>query len=89
MADPAAHSYPFAYTAGDLRDLSSLTTIMNASGRLVAWVEGFVAGAAADTLLLLKDLNAGILGSVAYPISIWDQLLASTRNDREPARFGL
>lgn len=68
LIDPAAHRYPFAYTADDFRDLGGLATTMAISDRLAAWVAGFVAGPTTDTLSLLKDLNAGILGSVAYRV---------------------
>lgn len=38
------------------------------SDRLAEWIAGFVAGLTTDTLSLLKDLNAGILGSVTYRV---------------------
>src|SRR5690606_22429696 len=37
-------------------------------GRMGEWARAFVRGASTDTLSLLKDLNAGILDSVAYRV---------------------
>jgi transglutaminase-like putative cysteine protease len=68
LIDPTAHRYPFAYTVDDVRDLGRLATTDGVSDRLAVWVSGFVAGPTTDTLSLLKDLNAGILGSVAYRV---------------------
>src|SRR5690606_27519521 len=37
-------------------------------GRMGEWARAFVRSASTNTLSLLKDLNAGILGSVAYRV---------------------
>lgn len=63
--DPHAHSYPFGYDEDDLIDLGALRT-GDGEPAVAAWVAGFVAGNPTDTLALLKDINAGVLGSVAY-----------------------
>lgn len=65
---PEAHSFPFEYSPDDLADLGTLRIPEHgeAEGRMGAWTRAFVRGATTDTLSLLKDLNAGILGSVAY-----------------------
>lgn len=67
---PEAHSYPFAYSSDDLADLGALRLPEHGDpeGRLEAWARAFVLGASTDTLSLLKDLNAGILGLVEYRI---------------------
>jgi transglutaminase-like putative cysteine protease len=66
LIDPAAHRYPFTYSRDDVHDLASLATTGGISDRLAAWSAGFEAGPTTDTLSLLKDLNAGILGSMRY-----------------------
>lgn len=65
---PHAHSFPFAYSSDELADLGALRIPEHGDpeGRMKAWARTFVRGAPTDTLSLLKDLNAGILGSVAY-----------------------
>lgn len=65
-----AHSFPFAYSPDDLTDLGPLCVPQHndPEGGLGAWVRAFVRGAPTDTLSLLKDLNAGILDSVAYRV---------------------
>jgi transglutaminase-like putative cysteine protease len=67
---PEAHNFPFAYSSDDLTDLGALRIPghPDPAGRLKAWTRAFVRGASTDTLSLLKDLNAGILGPVAYRI---------------------
>lgn len=67
---PEAHSFPFEYSPDDLADLGTLRIPEHGDpdGRMGAWAQAFVRGATTDTLSLLKDLNAGILGSVAYRV---------------------
>lgn len=67
---PEAHSFPFAYSPEDMADLGALRIPEHGDPerRMEAWVRAFVRGATTDTLSLLKDLNAGILGSVTYRI---------------------
>ena len=67
---PEAHSFPFEYSSDDLADLGTLRVPEHgdAEGRLETWARAFVLGTPTDTLSLLKDLNAGILGPVAYRI---------------------
>ena len=67
---PEAHSFPFAYSPDDMADLGALRIPGHGDpeGRMEAWARAFVRGATTDTLSLLKDLNAGILGSVAYRV---------------------
>jgi transglutaminase-like putative cysteine protease len=65
---PDAHAYPFAYSAEDITDLGALRTpqLPDPDGALGAWARGFVYATPTDTLSLLKDLNAGIVGPIAY-----------------------
>ena len=67
---PEAHSFPFQYSPDDIADLGALRVPEHGDpdGRLEAWARAFVRGTSTDTLSLLKDLNAGILGSVAYRV---------------------
>ena len=66
---PEVHSFPFQYSPEDIADLGALRIPEHdPEGRLEAWARAFVRGALTDTLSLLKDLNAGILGSVAYRV---------------------
>lgn len=67
---PEAHSFPFTYSSDDIADLGALRIPEHGDpeGRMGAWARAFVSGASTDTLSLLKDLNAGILGSVAYRV---------------------
>lgn len=67
---PEAHSFPFEYSPDELADLGALCIPEHndPEGRMGAWTRAFVRGATTDTLSLLKDLNAGILGSVAYRV---------------------
>jgi len=67
---PEAHQYPFAYSSDDLAALGALRTPEHSDpeGKLEAWTRAFVRGPRTDTLSLLKDLNVGILGPVAYRI---------------------
>jgi transglutaminase-like putative cysteine protease len=67
LIDPEAHAYPFAYAEDDLADLGALRWAdEDPAGQVRAWAWGFVLGPVTDTLSLLKDINAGILGTVAY-----------------------
>ena len=65
---PDAHLFPFAYSSDDVGDLGILRVpdYEDPRGSMEEWARGFVSGSQTDTLSLLKDLNAGILGSVAY-----------------------
>jgi transglutaminase-like putative cysteine protease len=66
--EPVAHSFPFQYSPDEMADLGSLRIPQDgdADGRMEAWARAFVEGSQTDTLSLLKDLNAGILGSISY-----------------------
>lgn len=68
--DPVAHAYPFAYSPDDVVDLGPLLRPEqeDPQGELAGWARGFVLGNGTDTLSLLKDLNAGILGPVGYRV---------------------
>jgi transglutaminase-like putative cysteine protease len=63
-----AVSYPFSYSAAEQADLGALLSLQypDSTGRLSAWVAGFVRSNPTDTLSLLKDLNAGVPASVCY-----------------------
>lgn len=63
-----AHSYPFAYTLDEQIDLGALLNPQYADidDQLKTWADEFVLGDRTDTLSLLKDLNAGILGWISY-----------------------
>lgn len=65
---PGAHSYPFRYSDGEITDLGALLHPQHpdATGELAAWARRFVLGSSTDTLSLLKDINLGIAGSLAY-----------------------
>jgi transglutaminase-like putative cysteine protease len=65
---PGAHSYPFAYSQADILDLGGLLQPQHAEGdgRLQRWAQAFIYSSPTDTLSLLKDINSGILGAVAY-----------------------
>lgn len=64
---PHAHSFPFAYSPADLLDLGALLVSQAGVGGTVAeWARRFVYSAPTDTLSLLKDLNTGVLSSIAY-----------------------
>jgi len=71
VIDPAAHGYPFAYTLDDIVDLGALAQpdwLTSGAEAVGAWARGFVLGPQTDTLSLLKDLNAGMLDSIAYRV---------------------
>jgi transglutaminase-like putative cysteine protease len=60
--------YPFRYSDNDLIDLGALARpqYVDATGRLAAWVEGFVMQRPTDTLSLLKDISNGVTARIAY-----------------------
>jgi len=67
---PGAHAFPFAYSAQEIADLGALRAAAPAGPHdaVGSWARGFVMGPPTDTLSLLKDINAGILGAVAYRV---------------------
>ena len=64
----SAISYPFRYSDGDWTDLGALTVQQypDPAGQLRDWVRAFVRSTPTDTLALLKDLSAGVSGSIRY-----------------------
>jgi transglutaminase-like putative cysteine protease len=62
--------YPFPYADDERTDLGSLTLnqYLDPEGRLRAWARGFVLSDPTDTLSLLKDVNHGVWGRIAYEI---------------------
>lgn len=62
---PRAQAYPYEYSADELIDLGALTRSDGGPG-VRLWAQGFIRNRPTDTLSLLKDLNAGVLASVAY-----------------------
>jgi transglutaminase-like putative cysteine protease len=60
--------YPFQYSADEWTDLGALTIqqYLDSTGRLPNWARAFVRGNPTDTLALLKDLSAGVAGSIRY-----------------------
>lgn len=67
---PEAHDFPFAYSSDELTDLGALRIPEHPDpeGRMEAWTRAFIRSTRTDTLSLLKDLNAGILGPITYRI---------------------
>lgn len=64
-----ALSYPFAYAPEEIIDLGAMRTPRaDPTGAVAAWAKSLPLGATTDTLSLLKDLNASILGLVAYRV---------------------
>ncbi len=62
-----AHSYPFAYSPDDLTDIGAfLRPAPRIQESVASWSKRFVRSNPTDTLSLLKDINSGILGNVAY-----------------------
>ena len=63
-----AHFFPFDYSEDDLTDMGALRVpeYADPDGKLQAWARAFIHSAPTDTLSLLKDVNAGILGPVTY-----------------------
>jgi transglutaminase-like putative cysteine protease len=71
IVHPDAHRYPFAYSLDDIVDLGALAQpdwLTPGADAIGAWARGFVLGPQTDTLSLLKDLNGGILDSIAYRV---------------------
>jgi transglutaminase-like putative cysteine protease len=64
----SAISYPFLYADDEWTDLGALAKQQHEdpTGRLRTWTRGFVRSDPTDTLALLKDLSAGILGWISY-----------------------
>lgn len=64
----SAVSYPFSYADDEWTDLGALTTqqYLDPVGQLEAWARGFVFSNPTDTLSLLKDMCAGVSGSINY-----------------------
>jgi transglutaminase-like putative cysteine protease len=64
----SAISYPFQYSADDWTDLGALAIQQypDPDGRLWDWTRAFVRSNPTDTLSLLKDLSAGVAGTVLY-----------------------
>lgn len=64
----SAIEYPFRYSNEEWTDLGALTVSQFAdpTGRLRSWARAFVRSAPTDTLSLLKDLSAGVSGSIHY-----------------------
>lgn len=68
---PEAHSYPFTYSLDDVIDLGALAQpdwLTPGGERVGAWARAFVMGLQTDSLSLLKDLNAGVLGDIHYRV---------------------
>lgn len=66
----SAADYPFLLSEDDMTDLGALRLqgYLDASGRLRAWAQGFVAGNPTGTLALLKDISAGVAARVTYEV---------------------
>ena len=64
----SAISWPFQYSADEWIDLGALTIQQypDADARLRDWTRGFIRSNPTDTLSLLKDLSAGVAGSIGY-----------------------
>ena len=63
----SAISFPFRYSDEEWTDLGALATRQYPDGDGVRpWARAFVAGYPTDTLSLLKDINAGVGGTIAY-----------------------
>lgn len=62
---PDAQTYPFAYDDDEAADLGALR-LPGPDPDVARWAHGFIAAPRTDTLSLLKDLNAGVLGAAAY-----------------------
>jgi transglutaminase-like putative cysteine protease len=65
---PGAHSFPFDYSEADIIDLGGLLVPQHPDpqAELSSWARAFIPRLPTDTLSLLKDINSGILGKVAY-----------------------
>lgn len=69
--DPTAQTFPFAHSLDDVIDLGALAQpdwLTPGGDGVGSWARDFVMGAQTDSLSLLKDLNAGVLGLVAYRV---------------------
>jgi transglutaminase-like putative cysteine protease len=64
----SAIAYPFQYSGDEWTDLGALTVQQypDPASRLKDWARAFVRGTSTDTLSLLKDLSAGVSGSIRY-----------------------
>jgi transglutaminase-like putative cysteine protease len=67
---PSAHAFPFEYSPPDAADLGGLLGVerSDATPGVGSWARAFVARPGTDTLSLLKDVNAGILGTIVYRV---------------------
>lgn len=63
-----AHSFPFSYGADEITDLGELRKPSGWDTAVTEWVDALIESRPTDTLSLLKDINSGILNSVAYRI---------------------
>lgn len=63
---PRAQSYPYDHSADERIDLGALRGRPDSGPGVRLWAQAFVRSRPTDTLSLLKDLNAGVLASVAY-----------------------
>ncbi len=64
--DPGAHLYPYGQTDDDVLDLAPFREPQRGDPSVERWARSFIYGVPTDTLSLLKDLNAGVLGACAY-----------------------
>ncbi len=66
----SAISFPFRYSDDEWTDLGSLAVPQypDPSARLRSWVQGYVRSTPTDTLALLKDISAGVPGTIRYQI---------------------
>lgn len=64
----SASSYPFSYSNDEWADLGALAVPQypDPAGQLAGWTRAFIRSDPTDTLSLLKDLNTGVTGSIAY-----------------------
>jgi transglutaminase-like putative cysteine protease len=63
----SAITFPFRYSDDEWTDLGALTIRQYPDeDSLRSWAQGFVAGYPTDTLSLLRDINAGVGGGIAY-----------------------
>jgi transglutaminase-like putative cysteine protease len=63
---PRAQTFPFEHSVDELIDLGALRGRPENGPSVRLWAQGFIHSRPTDTLALLKDLNAGVLASVAY-----------------------
>ena len=64
----SAQRFPFLLSEDEMTDLGALRlqAYLDSAGRVRDWAQSFVAGAATDTLSLLKDISAGVAAQIAY-----------------------